>query len=105
MVLKIINEDCVLLPYYQAIDLISMDNDEFKKNLTSLEPAITEAIHMLNRHFLQKTEEASQLLRISQYLSEEKKCVYWSIILKLIKEATFRKCLAENRADSEKIEE
>lgn len=87
--LKILNEDIPLLPYYQANDLVSMDSDDFAKELNTLKPQIQEAIHMLNRHFSQKTEESSQLLRLSNNLTRKEACIYWATLLSIIKESAY----------------
>lgn len=78
-----------LLPYFQAIDLLEMENNEFTSRLGKLRPRIAEAIHMLNRHFSQKTQESSQIYRLAQSLSFEDACVYWAAIISIVRESSF----------------
>ena len=78
-----------VLPYFQAIDLLEMENSEFSSRVEKLRPRITEAIHMLNRHFSQKTQESSQIYRLAQSLSFEDACVYWAAIINCVRDGAF----------------
>lgn len=89
VMLKFLSEEIPMLPYYQAVDEILMENDEFSKRVHSLSPRIQEAIHMFNRHFLQKTVESSQIVRLSEDLSKEDACVYWASIMTIIKKSAY----------------
>lgn len=90
VVLKMLNEKISLLPYYQAINLRSMEDEEYKKAVDRIRPQIIETIHMLNRHFEQKTERASQMCRIVNSLSQEDACVYWAAIINLVEKTGYR---------------
>lgn len=90
VVLKLLNEDVPVLPYYQAKDMISMDDEDFSKRVGQLEPRLREATHMLNRNFSQKTEEISQIYRLAKNLSKEDACVYWAVLFNLAKKYAFR---------------
>lgn len=89
VILKLLSEEIPTLPYYQAVDEIFMENDEFSKRIYALTPRLQEAVHMLNRHFSQKTVESSQLLRLSKDLSKEDACVYWALLIKMIKKSAY----------------
>lgn len=89
VILKVLREDSPLLPYYQAIGLLPMEDSEFSERVKHLKPRIIEAIHMLNRHFPQGTEETSQLCRLAQDLSSEDACVYWTTIFDVVKKSAF----------------
>lgn len=89
VILKFLSEEIPMLPYYQAVDEILMENDEFSKRVRNLSPRIQEAMHMLNRHFPQKTVESSQILRLSENLSKEDACVYWALVMNIIKKSAY----------------
>lgn len=90
VLLKMLNEDVALLPYYQAIDLHSMGNEEYKKVVEKIRPQILEVIHMLNRNFEQKTERTSQMFRIASILSQEDAYVYWAAIIDILEKTSYR---------------
>jgi hypothetical protein len=90
VILKMLNEDIALLPYYQAINLHSMENEEYKKVVDKIRPQILEAIHMLNRNFEQKTERTSQMFRIANTLSQEDAYVYWAAIIDMMEKNGYR---------------
>lgn len=90
VILKLLNEKIPVLPYYQATQLLSMENDEFVKRKEHLQPRIREAVHMLNRHFKQRTQEASQLYRLGEDLSSEDAVVYWSTIISIVQASALR---------------
>lgn len=98
VILKILNEDVPTLPYYQAVNLIPMTNNEFAERLKKLNPRIREAVHMFNRHFAQRTEEVSQIYRLSQDLSPEDACVYWAIIINILQNGAFQAGLARQKS-------
>lgn len=111
VILKMLNEDIALLPYYQAIDLYSMENEEYKEAVERIRPQIIETIHMLNRNFKQKTERASQMFRIANVLSQEDAYVYWAAIIDLTEKNSYRvgysRAVSEikKKIESEKAEE
>lgn len=90
VVLKLLIEDIPQLPYYQANDLISMEDEEFSARVVTLKSRIREAVHMFNRHFPQKTEEVSQICRLGRNLSPEDESVYWATMLGLIQKSSFQ---------------
>lgn len=104
VVLKLLNEENPLLPYYQASGLFRMENEEFSRRITELQPKISEAVHMLNRHFQQRTEETSQLCRISASLSEEDSFVYWAALLQIVRKNSLDAGYARGRAKREQEE-
>lgn len=90
VLLKLLNEDVSILPYYQAFDICRMEDNEFKASLERVKLRIVESTHMLNRHFEQKTETASQLCRIAKDLSQEDTYVYWAAMINLIEKSSYR---------------
>ena len=75
------------IPYYQAIDLLEKSNEDYREAITRIRPFLKQAVHMLNRHFDSRTEEASQLVRISLEIEDEvDRIVYWSALQSLIKD-------------------
>lgn len=85
--IKILNETVPWLPYYQAQGLIQMEDEEFGNRIQSITPCIQESIHMLNRRFEQKTEEASQFCRIIRSLDEKDATVYLATLLNILRKA------------------
>ena len=85
--MKILNEKLPFLPYYEAIDIVRMDDGEYEERIKKITPFIQESIHMLNRHFEQKTEEASQFCRIVRNLEKEDAAVYMASFLSILKKA------------------
>lgn len=74
------------LPYYQAKDLLVMDEEKYKNIIKSIEKEISLGVYMLSRHFKSKTEETSQLYNIASKLkSKEEQIVFWSSIITIIK--------------------
>ena len=90
VLLKLLNEDVLVLPYYQAFDLCSMEADEFKAAVERVKSRVVESTHMLNRHFEKKTETVSQLCRIAKDLSQEDTYVYWAMMISLIEKSSLR---------------
>lgn len=90
VLLRILNEDVLVLPYFQAFDLCCMEESEFKASLERVRLRIVESTHMLNRHFEQKTETISQLCRIAKDLSQEDTYVYWATMISLIEKSSYR---------------
>ena len=102
VMLKLLNEDIALLPYYQATDLCSMEDDEYKNAVERIRPQIIESIHMLNRRFEQKTERASQLFRIANALPREDAYVYWAAIIDVMEKNSHRVGYSQAMADIKK---
>ena len=88
VLLYILTQEMPLIPYYEAVNLMKMDNAEFRSVLNELLPQLQQAIHMLNRHFGSRTEEASQLLEISKQIETERdQIVYWAGLLSIIRKS------------------
>lgn len=86
VILKVLAEDVPCIPYYQAIDLLDMSNEEYKTIALAVKPAVREAVHMLNRHLTSKTKETSQLFRIAEGIEDRTaRIVYWSLIMELLR--------------------
>ena len=90
VLLRILNENVRVLPYFQAVNLCHMEDSEFKASFEKIRLRIVESTHMLNRHFEQKTEIASQLCRIAKDLSQEDTYVYWATMISLIERSSYR---------------
>ena len=85
IILKILSENVGLIPYYQAKDLLKMDNSIFKNRFEELKNPIVKGVHMLNRRFETLTEMVSQIYRTSMELeNEEDKIVFWSALFGII---------------------
>jgi len=90
VLLRMLNEDVPVLPYYQAFDLYCMEDSEFKAALERVKSRVVESTHMLNRHFEQKTETISQLCRIANGLSQEDTYVYWATMISMIEKSSYK---------------
>lgn len=90
VLLRMLNEDVPVLPYYQAFDLCRIEDGDFKASLQRVRSRIVESTHMLNRHFEQKTETISQLCRIANGLSKEDTYVYWATMISVIEKSSYR---------------
>lgn len=86
VILKILCEDVPVIPYYQAVDLVIMDDEMFSCHLKTILPQLQEAYHMISRQFLQKTELTSQIYRLMQSLSREDASVFLAVIISFIQE-------------------
>lgn len=79
-------DDMPEIPYFEAKELLKMSNEDYQELLDEMMPQIGKAIHMLNRNFGSKTEEASQLCRIADSIGDKnKQIVYWAAILNLVR--------------------
>lgn len=102
VLLYLLSEEIVCIPYYPTVNLLSMDNEEFQAIVKRLYPQFQQAIHMLNRHFKRRTEEASQLWEISRQLeSEQDQIVYWAVLLSVIRRTAARSILKEPEETTE----
>lgn len=87
VVLKLLAEDVACIPYYQTSGLLDMSNEEYKEIALAVKPAVTEAVHMLNRHLGSKTKETSQIFRIAEEIKDRNaRIVYWSLIMDLLRQ-------------------
>lgn len=85
--LKLLGEELPLLPYFQASDLLPMTNEDYQAATERVDGQVTQALHMLNRNFDSRTEEASQLYRIAtEILNKEDQTVYWAMVVSILKE-------------------
>lgn len=74
------------LPYYQATDLLEMDQEQYGQIIDKIEDKISLGVYMLNRHFKSKTEEISQLWNLAYQLeSREEQIVFWAIMIGIIR--------------------
>ncbi|MBR5233111.1 MAG: hypothetical protein IKW03_02770 [Clostridia bacterium] len=74
------------LPYYQATDLLEMDEELYKEIINRIEDKISLGVYMLDRKFKSKTEEISQLWKLASKLeSREEQIVFWSVIIGIIR--------------------
>ncbi len=99
VLLMILCEDIAEIPYYPTVDMVSMENEEFRNRVEALMPLIREAFQMMNRRFSQRTEYASQIYRLLQDLSREDACVLLSIVFNTVENRAARKAKAEASAD------
>ncbi len=87
VLLKLLAEELPILPYFQASELLSMTNEDYQDAVNRVDAQVTQALHMLNRNFDSRTEEASQLCRIAdEILNKEDQVVYWSMLVSILKE-------------------
>lgn len=87
VLLKLLGEELPILPYFQASELLPMTNEEYQAAAERVDSQVNQALHMLNRNFDSRTEEASQLYRLAaEILNKEDQIVYWSIVVTILKE-------------------
>ncbi len=87
------------LPYYQATDLLKMDEEHYGQIIDKIKNQISLGVYMLNRNFKSKTEEVSQLWNLaSQLESREEQIVFWAIIISIIRKLERRE---NDSSDSE----
>ena len=73
------------IPYFQAVNLLEMDSDEYKEAIQRLNPKIQKIINVLNRNFKSRTEEASQIYEIlSSLKNRNDKIVLLSVYTNII---------------------
>lgn len=86
VLLKILSEDAIEVPYFQAKELLSMGTEDFQAAVERVENHVTQALHMLNRRFDSRTVEASQLCRIaSEIADKDDQVVYWAVVISILK--------------------
>ena len=84
------------LPYFQADGLLKRTNEEYQESLEHVWSQVIQAVHMINRRFDTRTEEASQLVRIAAEIKDETdRVVYWSALLGALK-SMVRNRMGEN---------
>lgn len=78
--------DSYLIPYRQ-LPLLCMSEDDYKRHRDSLAFNIGVARHIMQRDFLQKTQEASAVLSIIESCeSNEEKAVLMAVVLGMVRE-------------------
>lgn len=101
MILYLLMKKIPYIPYYQAEDLLIMDNQNYRNAVERLKPQYCKAIHMLIRDFRSRTEEASQLCKIAATISnQDDQIVYWSLVL-----AVYMKLAMNKNEDVEPVKE
>ena len=73
------------LPYYQIVDPLEMEDDEFSNRASALVHEIFEAMHYLGRRQCTLLERISQLCRIADRLDETDRVVFWTGIISVSK--------------------
>lgn len=88
VLLRFLAAELPILPYFQASDLLSMTDENYHAAAERVDDQVVQAIHMLNRNFDSRTEEASQLCRLAVEIeNEEDQIVYWSIVVAMLRES------------------
>lgn len=88
VLLRFLAGELPILLYFQASDLLSMTDKDYQAAAERVNDQVTQAVHMLNRNFSSRTEEASQLYRrATEIPSKEDQTVYWSIMVTILKES------------------
>lgn len=91
VILRLLAEDCPEIPYFQAMDPLLMDNEDYQAAVERVEGQVVQALHMLNRNFDSRTEEASQLCRLASEISDQRdQVVYWASVFSILKEGIRR---------------
>lgn len=87
VLLKLLAEELSILPYFQASNLLPMTNENYQAALERVNGQVIQALHMLNRNFDSRTEEASQLCRLAAELPDkEDQTVYWAVLVSILKD-------------------
>jgi len=82
IIICLLVEEIMIVPYFQATDLLIMSDEDYKKHVNELEPEIFKTISIFKRQFSTRTEESSQLYKVLLSLNEEEdKIVYLSILI------------------------
>lgn len=80
--LKILSEGVNVVPYYQVPDAERVSKEEFERGIDQVWPSVQEACYMLQRQFDTTPEEAAQILRIADSISNKKeRIVFWTVII------------------------
>lgn len=99
ILLCLLAEAIVEIPYYQANNMLSMTGAEYKNAVLRLRPQIQKVIYMLNRHFRSRTEEASQIYEvISRMDNREDKIILLSVLIYIIQKNA---SLSERKSEEE----
>lgn len=80
--LKILAEKTASIPYFPAMDILEIEEEEWHKSIKRIEAQLMEAIHMARRSFARRTERTSQFFRIAAEIEDEKdRIVFWSLVI------------------------
>lgn len=75
----------LMLPYFAPQNLVEMTGEEYKETVKHLAPCLNKMINILNRHYLRRTEEASQIYEImSQIENEKDRVVFLAVLINVI---------------------
>lgn len=85
--LKILSESVSAVPYYQILDTEKVSKEEFESGIDQLWDYIQEASHMLMyRQFSTTPEEAAQILRIADKISDKKdQVIFWTVLINTLR--------------------
>ena len=84
--LMVLVEQVNLLPYYEAENLLELEDEQYRDLIREIRPQIHKALHMNSRLFDTKTNKASQYWEIASTLkTREQQIVYWSVVLDIEK--------------------
>lgn len=87
VLLRLLAEDFPEIPYFQAVGLLPMTNEDYQAAAERVDSQVIQALHMLNRNFDSRTEEASQLCRLAtEILDPQDQIVYWAVVVSILKE-------------------
>ena len=86
IVLFILSNLILELPYYQAKNTVLMDDKEYSEAISAIKPQINKGLYMLNNRLDSYTEQASQLHDIAESFGDRQKAiVFWAVIISNIK--------------------
>ena len=84
--LKILSENVSAVPYFQVLEVDKITKEEFVSGIDRLVNHILEANHMLQRQFATTPEEAAQILRIADEITDKKdRIIYWTVLLNTLR--------------------
>lgn len=85
--LKILSESVSAVPYYQILETEKVSKEEFESGIDKLWDYIQEAGHMLmHRQFPTTPEEAAQVLRVADGISDRKdRIIFWTILINTLR--------------------
>ena len=98
ILLYLLSEKIVGIPYFQAVNLLKMTSEEYKQHIKKLQNQINRTFDIINRNFKSRTEEASQFYEIMSNLqSREDKIVYLSILISVMQKKGSKKLNKEEK--------
>lgn len=85
ILLYLLSEKIPGIPYFQAVNLLEMTGEEYKRAVQRLRPQIEKAMDVMNRGFESRTEEASQIYEIILDIeNREDKIVFLSVFINIV---------------------